>query len=117
MTGSEPVTILTARFTEALVYATALHATQRRKGSSEPDVMQILSVAVERPASRARSHTLACFPLPVHGNATHRATSMRPYQPCIRRPTCSYTSLSSRAGLNSTYVIPSSLRAVCPGGR
>lgn len=44
MTGGPPVTILTARFTEALVYATTLHATQRRKGSNEPYIAHLLGV-------------------------------------------------------------------------
>jgi (p)ppGpp synthase/HD superfamily hydrolase len=44
MTGNPPVTTLTARFTEALVYATTLHATQRRKGSNEPYIAHLLGV-------------------------------------------------------------------------
>ena len=44
MTGTESVTILTARFAEAMVYAMTLHTNQRRKGSNEPYIAHLLGV-------------------------------------------------------------------------
>ncbi len=44
MPTEEPATLLTARFTDALTYATALHATQWRKGTAVPYIAHLLGV-------------------------------------------------------------------------
>lgn len=45
MTPTTPLTTLTTRFEEALVYATRLHAGQPRKGTGTPYVAHLLGVA------------------------------------------------------------------------
>ena len=44
MDAVDPGAPLTARFTEALMYATTLHATQRRKGANVPYIAHLLGV-------------------------------------------------------------------------